>query len=112
MSTKIETAGILAGGIVRWTLREHGTYRIYDARRWHVAIGSAYICDGGHRPFVIDVWKGKGRGYIRPIGGPEFHITIPKLSFATAYRLRRFGLLHVYRVQSKLLRRIALKPKS
>jgi hypothetical protein len=90
-------------------LREGGTTRIYDGNRWHVAIGGAYICDGGHRRFEIRVWNGSGRGYVNSTR--DFTLFVPKLSFHRAFKLRWFGALFLYRIQTRVLRRLALRPK-
>lgn len=88
-------------------VRPGTTYRILDGQRWHIAIGGKYITDGSHRPFEVRVWKGQGKGYIKGVGGPDFTVRVPKLSFYRAWQLRKLGLLAVWKLQSRVLTKVA-----
>jgi hypothetical protein len=101
---------VLEGRYEMMKAREHGTVRIVDGRKWHASFGSNWMCDGSHRSFKVRIWKGKGRGYIKGVGGPEFELTIPRLTWSRAYKLRKLGALRIYKLQDRVLRRIATNP--
>lgn len=80
--------------------RQGHTYRIIDIGHWTISIGLAYICDGSHREFRID--------WFRSDGPYKRHgVTVPKLSFRTAHKHRRVGMLKVWRLQENVLRWLA-----
>lgn len=89
---------------------------LFDAGDWTISLGSAYRCDGSHRPFQINLIH---RVTLPGAGAPKsngtrhdgkrvdtYTLTIPTLKFKTAYRLGRFALA-IYRVQSQMLFRLA-----
>lgn len=85
--------------------RPHGTYRIIDTTRYTVVFGSAYVCDGSHRDFRIEWFRRD------PMKRKRHGITVPTLKWYRAYKLRRFGGLLVWRLQSWALRQLAIGKK-
>ena len=81
-----------------WTKRSRG---LYDNGDWTISVGSDYFCDGSHNPFRVNVFH-------RITGKPikKYTVTVPLVRFRTAFRLRRLGLLNLYRWQSNAIYRL------
>ena len=81
------------------------TYRIHDFRvrgRLLVVALDPEARGGFYNPEVHIHWN-RGRGYI---GGHSLRIRIPVLGFARAYRLRRLGMLRLYRIEARIIYRL------
>lgn len=82
------------------------TYRVLDGGRFTVAVGGAYVCDGGHRrPDVTLIMRRPGR---TPVSAT---LPLPHVRFRRAFRLRRIGGLVVYRAYSRAMRALCI-PRS
>jgi hypothetical protein len=84
------------------------TYRIHDFKIAGRPLVLAFDPDargGMYSPRVSVHWNTRpggwsGRGYI---GGHSVSVDLPHLSFATAFKLRRFGALRAYSAMARLI---------
>lgn len=93
------------------TRRNGHTNRLHDFGPFTVVFFSNYLCDGSHRKPTIDViYRQRVPNQRGPKGGIRYRklvIPWPWVSFARAYKLRRFGALKLYRLSDRIIRRIA-----
>jgi len=81
-----------------WTKRSRG---LYDNGNWTISAGSDYFCDGSHRPFrIVVIHRRNGKQPKR------YSVRVPLVRFRTAFRLRKLGLLSIYRWQSNSIYRL------
>jgi hypothetical protein len=97
-----------------WHRRTPGVGGLFDNGDWTLAIGGSHYSNGSHEPYTIELIH---RVYTPGAGAPKadgtrhdsMHVerrtfTVPAISWARAYTLRRFGALRLYRLQERALR--------
>ncbi len=89
---------------------------LYDSGNFTLAIGSDWLHDGSHRPFVIELIRRiytpgagapKGDGtYYDALTYKRYKVTLPLLPFRFAFRMGKIGMAY-YRAQNKIALRLA-----
>ena len=75
-------------------LRKGHTYRIYDAGKWSLILDTGYGASNG--PVVAVVCRSKRFGIKR------VDVRV-RIRWATATRYRKYGAMHVYKIQAKVI---------
>lgn len=88
-------------------VRAGHTYRILDGRAWTIAFDPE--ARGGTYSPEIHVYYRRGAGYV---GGRSWRVRVPHVTWAFAYRWRRFGLLTIFRWNHLLIHRLFDAPKA
>jgi hypothetical protein len=78
-------------------LRKGHRYRVYDPGRFTLALDHGYGSSSGPRIGLI--WRSERHGV------KSVYIPV-QLRWSTAYKLRKFGALHMYRIQGKVVNKL------